>query len=76
MAESNIQIVPMQGGIQVTSVTGEPLTQVFAYDMAGRIVVRADINKPECSLRLLKGAYTVKAETENHHQVKKVIVEQ
>ncbi len=76
VAESSIQILPVQGGVQVTSVTGEPLTQVFAYDMAGRIVARADVGQPECLLSLPKGAYAVKAETLSHQQTKKVIVDQ
>ena len=76
VAESDIQIAPVPGGVHVTSVTGDPLTQVFAYDISGRRVAHASLDKTECSLSLPKGAYTIKAETANRQEVKKVMVTQ
>ena len=76
VAESDIQIAPVAGGVHVTSVTSDPLTQVFVYDISGRRVAHANLDRTECSLTLPKGAYTVKAETANIQQVKKVMVTQ
>ena len=76
VADSDIQIAPVPGGVHVTSVTTDPLTQVFAYDISGRRVAHANLDKSECSLSLPKGAYTIKAETANLQEVKKVMVTQ
>ena len=76
VGECDIQIAPVPGGVHVTSVTSDPLTQVFAYDISGRRVAHANLDKSECSLSLPKGAYTIKAETANLQEVKKVMVTQ
>ena len=76
VAECDIQIAPVPGGVHVTSVTSDPLTQVFAYDISGRRVAHTNLDKSECSLSLPKGAYTIKAETANLQEVKKVMVTQ
>ena len=76
VAVSDIKIAPVPGGVHVTSVTTDPLTQVFAYDISGRRVAHASLDRTECSLNLPKGAYTIKAETANRQEVKKVMVTQ
>ena len=75
VAESDIQIEPVIGGVHVTSVSSDPLTQVFVYDISGRRVAYADVDgQTSCSLNLPKGAYTVKAESSSNQRVKKVMV--
>ena len=75
-SDTDIQILPVPGGVRVTTIGGEPLTQVSVYDTAGRIIEHGGTGQSECSLSLPKGVYAVKAETANRHQVKMVMVGQ
>lgn len=74
LAESDIQIEPVLGGVHISTVSSDPLTQVFVYDISGRRVAHADVGQTSCTLSLPKGAYTVKAESTSNQRVKKVIV--
>ena len=74
LAESDIQIEPVLGGVHISSVSSDLLTQVFVYDISGRRVAHADVGQTSCTLSLPKGAYTVKAESTSNQRVKKVMV--
>ena len=75
LAESNIQIMGCEGGVHVVSTTGQPLTAVEAYDMAGRRRHSAAPDQSDYTARLPKGVYIVKAATDDCRQQRKVVVE-
>lgn len=70
--ESNLQIYINDGIITVASTTGQPITEIHAYDAGGRQVYTIRPNTAKHRFRLPRGIYVVKANTESTQQVKKV----
>ncbi len=75
IAESSIQMMPDKGGVRVLSTSGEPISSILIYDIAGRLVMRSTPGLADCWLSLHRGVYAVKAATDNCQQLKKIIVE-
>ena len=73
IAESTLQVVDMGGIVSVFSSTGDPITEVRAYDAGGRLVYRSAPGTAEHRFRLPSGGvYVVKANTEKLQRVKKL----
>ena len=70
--ESNLQIYVNDGIITVVSATGQPITEIHAYDPSGRQVYTIKPNCAKHRFRLPDGIYVVKANTDDTQQVKKV----
>ncbi len=70
--ESNLQIHVDEGIITVASITGEPISEISAYDAGGRQVYGIKPNTTKHRFRLPRGIYVVKANTESTQRVKKV----
>ncbi|MBR3547975.1 MAG: hypothetical protein IKN86_10510 [Bacteroidaceae bacterium] len=70
--ESNLQIHVDEGIITVASITGEPISEISAYDAGGRQVYGIKPNTTRHRFRLPRGIYVVKANTESTQRVKKV----
>ncbi len=73
IAESTLQVVDIGGIVSVFSSTGDPITEVRAYDAGGRLVYRSAPGTAEHRFRLPSGGvYVVKANTEKLQRVKKL----
>ena len=73
IAESTLQVVDMGGIVSVFSSTGDPITEVRAYDAGGRLVYHSAPGTAEHRFRLPSGGvYVVKVNTEKLQRVKKL----
>ena len=71
--ESNLQIHVDEGIITVASITGEPISEISAYDPSGRQVYTIKPNCAKHRFRLPDGIYLIKANTDETRKVKKVM---
>ena len=71
--ESNLQIYINDGIITVVSATGQPITEIHAYDPSGRQVYTIKPNCAKHRFRLPDGIYLIKANTDETRKVKKVM---
>ncbi|MBR6047308.1 MAG: T9SS type A sorting domain-containing protein [Bacteroidaceae bacterium] len=71
--ESNLQIYVNDGIITVVSATGQPITEIHAYDPSGRQVYTIKPNCAKHRFRLPDGIYLIKANTDETRKVKKVM---
>ena len=72
IAESSLQIYNEGKVVNVLSTTGEPITEVCAYDTGGRLVYRAAPGTASHSFTLPhRGVYVVKANTKELQKVRK-----
>ena len=74
-AETSLYISSQEDRVRVTSTCGEPLTQVTAYDLAGRLIFSASPDVADFTFTLPQSVYVVKATTKTCRLQKKLIVD-
>ncbi len=74
VAESNIMIQPLAGGVRILSTTGEPLTRVSVYDTSGRLIHSGSPLVTDYTIDLPNGIAIVKASTGKCTNTKKILI--